>query len=66
MNKLWIAQVVFLLVLVIGAGLLSLEIFARHMDPDRVILFAVVTGVGLLGASVSTLRSVHNQWTGKQ
>ncbi len=66
MKKMFIAQIVFLLVMVVGAGLLSLEIFARHMDPDRVILFAVIAGVGLLGNSACTLWRVHDQWAGKK
>lgn len=65
MKKVWIAQIVCLLVLVIGAVLLGSEIFG-HMDPDRVILFAVITGVGLLGSCACTLWRVHGQLAGKK
>lgn len=66
MKRLWIAQIVFFLVLVTGIILLGLEIFVRGMDPDRVILFAVITGVGLLGSCVCALWRVHNQLSGKK
>lgn len=65
MKKLWIAQIALLLVLVMGILLLGLEIFG-HMNPDRVILFAVITGVGLLGSCACALWRVHARWAGKK
>lgn len=65
MKRIWIAQILFLLALVIGIMLLGLEIFG-HMDPDRVILFTVLTGVGLLGSCACTLWRVHGQLAGKK
>jgi len=65
MKKVWIAQIVFLLVLVIGVLLLALEIFG-HMDPNRVILLAVITGVGLLGNCACALWRVHGRLVGRK
>ncbi len=65
MKKIWITQIAFLLVLVFGALLLGLEIFG-HMDPDRVILFAVITGTGLLGNCACTFWRVHGRLAGKK
>ncbi len=49
MKKVWIAQIISLLTLFIGVLLLGIEIFMKRMDPDRIILFAVIAGAGLLG-----------------
>lgn len=49
MKKVWFAQVICLLVLILGVLLLGMEIFWKPMDPDRVTLFAVLAGAGLLG-----------------
>lgn len=49
MTKARIAQIIFLLAMIMGVLLLGLEIFAGHMEPDKIILFAVITGAGLLG-----------------
>lgn len=49
MKKSLTAQIVFLVVMLVGLLLLGVEIFLGHMDPGRVIAFAIVTGVGLLG-----------------
>ena len=50
MKMVFLIQVLCLLVLVLGVLLLGIEIFWKHpMDPDRITLFAVFTGAGLLG-----------------
>lgn len=36
----WILQIIFLLPGIIGVLLLGLEIFAGHMNPDRIIIYA--------------------------
>ena len=44
MKKVFLIQVLCLLVLVLGVLLLGIEIFWKHpMDPDRITLFAVFT-----------------------
>lgn len=49
MKKSVIVQIICLLALTAGVLFLGIEIFLKHMSPDRVILFAVIAGAGLLG-----------------
>ncbi len=67
MKKIWFAQVICLLVLIAAVLLLGVEIFGKHpMDPDRVTLFAVLTGAGLLGTCGCALWRVYRQQAGKK
>lgn len=63
MKKVFLIQALCLLVLVLGVLLLGIEIFWKHpMDPDRITLFAVLTGAGLLGTcSCALWRVVREQ-----
>ncbi len=65
MKKVYLAQIIFLLVMAVGVFLLGLEIFAGHMDPDRIIIFAVVAGAGLLGTCICALWRAFARWDKK-
>ena len=57
--KLRIASIVFLVVALIAMIPLTLEVFGR-MDPDTMMISAVIVGIGLLGSCVCTIiRSVR-------
>lgn len=37
----WILQMIFLLIGIVGVLLLGMEIFAGHMDPDKITVYAL-------------------------
>ena len=51
--KLRIVSIVFLVVALIAFIPLTLEVFG-HMDPDTMMISAIIVGIGLLGSCVCT------------
>ena len=52
--KLRIVSVAFLIIALIAMIPLALEVFG-HMNPDTMMISAVIVGIGLLGSCVCTL-----------
>ena len=54
----WILQIIFLLVGIVGVLLLGLEIFAGHMDPDKLIAYAYIAFGTIISCFLGLIRGI--------
>ena len=59
--KLRIVSIVLLVVALIAMIPLTLEVFG-HMDPDTIMISAIIVGIGLLGSCVCTIIRVLREY----